>query len=314
MSPDADLAPEPGLAALIDWYLSIGVDMAVDETPHDRFAESAAPPARAAEPAVARAPSPGVAPPTPRMEPAREARPSALPAEADAGSASGNASKQKSGVFPRFNETRKDPSRAAPVFPEEAARAARAAAAQATTIDGLRALLESFEGCALKATAGHFLFSAGAPGAPLMALDFSPGEEEERGGAAFVGPEARLLDNMLRAIGRDRSSAYLAYATPWRPPGARELNATEVAALNPFLRRHIALAAPRALLILGDFAARAALGSPDVARYRGGWFDYDCGGGTIRALLAPSLASLLRTPILKRRAWRDLRAVAAAFG
>ncbi|WP_159729884.1 uracil-DNA glycosylase family protein [Methylosinus sp. Ce-a6] len=279
MSPDADFAPEPGLAALIDWYLSIGVDMAVDETPHDRFAESAAPPVRPAEPAVARAPSPGVAPPTPRP-PAREAR----------------------------------PGRAAPVFPEEAARAARDAAAQATTIDGLRALLESFEGCALKATAGHFLFSAGAPGAPLMALDFSPGEEEERGGAAFVGPEARLLDNMLRAIGRDRSSAYLAYATPWRPPGARELNATEVAALNPFLRRHIALAAPRALLILGDFAARAALGSPDVARYRGAWFDYDTGGGTARALLAPSLASLLRTPILKRRAWRDLRAVAGAFG
>lgn len=279
MSADADLAPEPGLAALVDWYVSIGVDIAVDETPHDRFAESAAPPVRPAAPAPALVPAPPPAA-APRMEAAREAR----------------------------------PGRAIPVFSEEASRAARDAAAQATTIDELRARLEAFEGCALKATAGYFLFSAGTPGAPLMALDFSPGEEEERGGAAFVGPEARLLDNMLRAIGRDRASAYLAYATPWRPPGARELNAAEVAALNPFLRRHIALAAPRALLILGDFAARAALGSPDVARYRGVLFDYDCGGATARALVAPSLASLLRTPILKRRAWRDLRALAAALG
>ncbi|CAN2534156.1 hypothetical+protein [Methylocapsa aurea] len=267
MSTDADLAPEPGLAALVDWYLSIGVDLAVDETPHDRFAESAAPPVRAAA-APPPAPAPRAAPPVARSL------------------------------------------RSAPVFPEEAARAAREAAAGATTIDELRERLESFDGCALKATAGHFLFSAGAPGAPLMALDFAPGEEEERGGAAFVGPEARLLDNMLRAIRRDRSSAYLAYATPWRPPGARELNPTEIATLLPFLRRHVALAAPRALLILGDFAARAALGAPDVARYRGAWFDYDCGAGTVRALLAPSLASLIRTPALKRRAWRDLRTVA----
>jgi len=267
MSADADLAPEPGLAALIDWYVSIGVDIAVDETPHDRFAESAAPPVRPAAPAPAAAASSRADPP------AREAR----------------------------------PVRSAPIFPEEASRSAREAAAEATTIDELRERLEAFDGCALKATAGHFLFSAGTPGAPLMVLDFAPGEEEERGGEAFVGPEARLLDNMLRAIRRNRSSAYLAYATPWRPPGARELNAAEVAALLPFLRRHVELAAPRALLILGDFAARAALGAPDVARYRGAWFDYDCGGGTVRTLLAPSLASLLRTPILKRRAWRDLR-------
>ncbi|PWB94841.1 uracil-DNA glycosylase [Methylosinus sporium] len=276
MSADADLSTQTGLAALVDWYVTIGVDIAIDEAPHDRFAESAAPPSGRA------------AAPPPVAAPARRAEPPA-------------------------RETR-SPRPAAPVFTEEAARAAREAASEARTIDELQELLAGFDGCALKSTAGHFLFSAGTRGAALMVLDFAPGEEEERGGEAFVGPEARLLDNMLRAIGRDRSGAYLAYATPWRPPGARELNPAEVAALNPFLRRHVQLAAPRALLILGDFAARAALGSPDVARYRNGWFDYDHGGGTTRALLAPPLASLLRTPVLKRRAWRNLRAAAAALG
>src|SRR5688572_6859141 len=45
-SPDRD-----ALQALLDFHVEAGVDLALDETPHDRFAEGAAPPApaRAAE-------------------------------------------------------------------------------------------------------------------------------------------------------------------------------------------------------------------------------------------------------------------------
>lgn len=262
------------LLALLDWYVTIGVDIAVDETPHDRFAESAAAVAAAVRPAT----------PAPH---AREAAPA-----------------------PRFAASRPG----APVFTEEAAREAREAAESAGDLETLRERLAAFDGCALRATAGHFLFSAGTPGAPLMTLDLAPGEEEERSGTPFVGAEARLLDNMLKGIGRDRSNAYLAYATPWRPPGGpRELNAGEIAALRPFLRRHVELAAPKVLLILGNHACRAALGATDVARLGGQWFDYEAGAARPRALMVPSLASLLTTPILKRRAWRDLRAVADAL-
>ncbi|PWB81526.1 MAG: uracil-DNA glycosylase, partial [Methylocystaceae bacterium] len=193
------------------------------------------------------------------------------------------------------------------------ARAAREAASGAADLSELRLRLEAFDGCALKATAGHFVLAAGAPGARLMVLDFSPGEEEERSGEAFVGPEARLLDNMLKAIGCGRETAYLAYATPWRPPGGRELNASETATLLPFLQKHIELAAPQVLLILGDAAAKAALGANDLARLRGAWFDYDCGARSARAFLSLSLGNLLKTPALKRRAWRDLRAVEGAW-
>lgn len=258
------------LAALLDWYVAIGVDIAVDETPHDRFAESAA--ARATPPAEA---------PAVRREPAPQQR----------------------GAAPR-------------VTPQaDASREARAAAESVGDLETLRERLAALEGCAqLKATAEHFLFSAGAAGAPLMILDFAPGEEAERSGEAFVGPEARLVDKILKAIGRDRTSAYLAYISPWRPPGARELNAGEVAAMLPFLRRHVELAAPKVLLICGDYAARAALGSTDVARLRGQWFDYEAGAARPRALLLPALAGMMTTPVLKRRAWRDLRAVAAALG
>lgn len=278
---------ESALAALLDWYAAVGVDIAVDDAPHDRFAESerAMRPAPGGDASAPRAGSFGAE----RSAPSPPTRAAAAPPPGG----------------PRGG--------AAPVFPEEAARAAQAAASGAAGLNELRQALEAFDGCALKATAGHFVFAAGAPGARLMVLEFSPGEEEERSGEAFVGREARLLDNMLAAIGLDRKTAYLAYATPWRPPGGRELSAPETASLLPFLQRHVELAGPDILLILGDNAAKAALGSSDVAKLRGAWFDYPCGDRSIRAMLSPGLSSLLKTPVFKRRAWRDLRSVASAL-
>jgi hypothetical protein len=41
LSDDQALAP-PELAALLRWYADMGIDLAIDEHPHDRFAESAA--------------------------------------------------------------------------------------------------------------------------------------------------------------------------------------------------------------------------------------------------------------------------------
>jgi uracil-DNA glycosylase family 4 len=273
------------LAALLDWYAAIGVDLAVDDAPHDRFAESARP-AQPVAPATRAAPLGGGSP--------------ARPADA--------ASVERTGV--RVIAGREG---GAPALPEEAARVARELASGAADLEELRRRLEAFDGCALKATAGHFVSEAGTPGARLMALDYSPGEEEERSGDAFIGPEARLLDNMLAAIGLNRGSAYLAYATPWRPPGGRELNAPETAALLPFVQRRVELAAPRVLLILGDSAAKAALGGTDVARLRGAWFDYACGARSVRAILVPGLSTMLKTPVLKRRAWRDLRSIFSAL-
>jgi len=61
-SPPADLTARRAAEAL-RWWLEAGVDFAVDETPHDRFAESAAPPPP--KPAAAPAPVPPPARPGP---------------------------------------------------------------------------------------------------------------------------------------------------------------------------------------------------------------------------------------------------------
>src|SRR5437870_1581778 len=60
-------------------------------------------------------------------------------------------------------ETKSRPATPAPPAPDEAAMAARAAAKSARTLEELRGILETFEGCALKATATQLVFADGNP-------------------------------------------------------------------------------------------------------------------------------------------------------
>ncbi|MBI1868338.1 MAG: uracil-DNA glycosylase [Methylocystis sp.] len=203
---------------------------------------------------------------------------------------------------------------ASPLFADDAARAAQETASAAADVADLRGRLENFKGCALVDAASHFVFAAGTPGARVMVVDLIPGEHADRSGEAFIGVEGRLIDNMLAAIGLDRNTAYLAYLAPWRSPGGRDPYPLEMAALLPFARRHVELAAPEILLILGENAAKAMQGANEPgAPARGEWFDFPCGGANVRAMPLYGVGSLLNSPGLKRTAWRDLRVVAAAL-
>src|SRR5204863_7444990 len=103
--------------------------------------------------------------------------------------------------------------------PEEAVMAARGAAKEAATLDDLRAILERFEGCALRATAKRLVFADGNPKARLMFVGEAPGRDEDIQGLPFVGKSGQLLDRMIAAIGLDRSAVYIANIVPWRLPG-----------------------------------------------------------------------------------------------
>ncbi len=198
---------------------------------------------------------------------------------------------------------------AASIFPEEAVRAAESIASSVKTLEELREALAGFDGCGPLSNAKHFLFSNGAPGG-LMALDYAPGEAEERGGEPFSGEEARLLDAMMAAIGESRETAYYAYFSPWRPAGGQKLAPHVAAALAPFARRHIELARPKALLLLGDETTKILLATNEPApRVYARRFDVQFGGESVAVFPAPGLGAMLRTNALKRAAWRALRAI-----
>ena len=177
-------------------------------------------------------------------------------------------------------------------------------------LETLRARLEAYDGCALKATATNTVFGSGPADARLMIIGEAPGEEEDRRGMPFVGPSGHLLDRMLAAIGMDREQVYIANTLYWRPPGNRTPTPAETQACLPFLKRQIELIGPKALLLVGAAAAKTMLQrSEGIMRMRGRWFDYDSGDGrpAIPALATFHPAYLLRSPAQKREAWRDLQ-------
>jgi DNA polymerase len=192
--------------------------------------------------------------------------------------------------------------------------AAREAARSAATLDDLRALLEKFEGCALRATATQLVFADGNPQSRLMFVGEAPGHDEDVIGRPFVGRSGKLLDLMMAAIGLDRGQVYIANVVPWRPPGNRTPTPQETAICLPFIRRQIELANPDILVCLGGPAMQTLLGIKDgITRARGRWYPFDTGGREIRALATFHPAFLLRSPLQKRFAWRDFLALKKAL-
>ena len=188
----------------------------------------------------------------------------------------------------------------------DAVGAAERLAASAQSLDALRAAVAGFEHCELKKGARNLVFSDGIPGARVMLVGEAPGRDEDREGKPFVGRAGQLLDKMLGAIdmGRARADApvYITNVLPWRPPQNRDPKPEEIAMMRPFLMRHIALAQPQVLVVVGNWACQALLGKRGITRLRGEWTE---------AVGLPALpmfhpAYLLRSPEFKREAWADL--------
>ncbi|WP_371039086.1 uracil-DNA glycosylase family protein [Rhodosalinus sp. FB01] len=185
---------------------------------------------------------------------------------------------------------------------------AEAAAAGAQDLGALKAAMAAYPHCDLRRGARNLVFADGVPGAPVMIVGEAPGRDEDREGRPFVGRAGQLLDRMLDAIGRARDAdsaghaVYITNVLPWRPPQNRTPTAQEIAMLLPFLRRHVTLARPRILVLMGNASCQALLGRSGITRLRGHWDE---------ALGLPALpmfhpAYLLRNPQAKREAWADL--------
>ncbi|MFC3628497.1 uracil-DNA glycosylase [Paracoccus angustae] len=190
---------------------------------------------------------------------------------------------------------------------------AEALAAGADTLDALAAAQESFDGIELKKGARNFCFADGNPAARLLILGEAPGDEEDRQGRPFVGRAGLLLDRMFDAIGLSRRAVdaekalYITNVLTWRPPGNRDPQPDEIAMSLPFVRRHIELAAPDLVVLMGNIACDAGLGRRGILRLRGNWttaFDRP-------ALPMTHPAYLLRNPPAKREAWADLLSLSA---
>ncbi|RFB78882.1 uracil-DNA glycosylase [Methylovirgula sp. 4M-Z18] len=285
MTPDHPIPPLEAaeLAHVLRWYADMGVDAAVDEVPHDRFAESAAVTRQSQAPHASAPIGAAQAVSAHAVAPARST-PASVTASA-----------------------------------QDAVLSAQDLAAGAKTLDALRAVLESFDGCGLKKTATQLCFADGNPQAKLMFVGEAPGADEDRQGKPFVGRAGQLLNRMVAAIGLAREDVYIANVVPWRPPGNRTPTPQETAICLPFVLRQIALVNPDIVMCLGGASAQTLLALKDgITKTRGRWHKLRIGGGDLperEIAVMPTLhpAYLLRTPAHKRLAWQDFRAVAKAL-
>lgn len=190
---------------------------------------------------------------------------------------------------------------------------ARNLADKATSLDTLRATIEAFDGCSLKKTAKHTIFSDGNVNADIMVIGDAPGADEDRTGVAFSGMSGQLLDAMLASIGLHRAdNAYITHCLFWRSLGSRGASSEEIAICRPFIEKHISLKAPKLILLCGSGPVKAILNNNEsISRLRGKAFEHNNPylqhPIPVRVLFAPTY--LLNQPLHKRLAWQDLLSI-----
>lgn len=188
---------------------------------------------------------------------------------------------------------------------------AREAARLAGSIDALREALAGFNDCNLRFGARSTVFADGNPEADVMFIGEAPGRDEDRQGLPFVGRAGQLLDKMLLAIGLDRTSCYITNIIPWRPPGNRTPTPHEIELCRPFIERHVVLAAPKVVVLMGNVSTKSLLGTTrGILSLRGTWSSYRPNSDTeIPAMPTLHPAYLLRNPAHKRLSWQDFLSV-----
>lgn len=149
------------------------------------------------------------------------------------------------------------------------------------------------------------LTAQGDPAAPLMLLTDLPEEADGTEAGLLTGPTGRLLDAMLAAIGMDRTSVYLVPFCAARPitgqiPPEVEQRLAELAL------HHIALSAPRHVLLLGQTVSRAVLGA-DAGAQRGRLHAVNHQDGQSMAVATLHPRFLLDRPARKADVWKDLQ-------
>ncbi|HET9810919.1 MAG TPA: uracil-DNA glycosylase [Sphingomicrobium sp.] len=184
----------------------------------------------------------------------------------------------------------------APAPPEPAAPQA---APPPDTLEAFQQWLSSSADAPLASAGARPVLPRGSEGAEIMLLFEPPSSEELAGGQPVGGEAGQLMERMLAAIGLT-GQAYAANLACFHSTGAR-LSAAQMERCASAAKRHVALAKPKRLLLLGDAPSRIVLGKP-LVEARGHVHSIE----GIRTIVTFHPRQLLKRPSDKARAWKDL--------
>ena len=179
-----------------------------------------------------------------------------------------------------------------PVLPTPAA-----AVTLPETLEALRAFL--LADAAIPGPANARIDAIGDAASGIAVVVDMPEAEDRASGKLLSGEVGALFDRMLGAIKLERSQLYLIPFSPARPTTGR-LSEAHIKALRPLLLRHLELAKPRKLLLLGDAPVQALLGQP-AAKARDAAHDVQVGGSNV-----PVVATIHPRLVAMKREWRPL--------
>lgn len=158
------------------------------------------------------------------------------------------------------------------------------------------------------------VFGEGDPGAATVLIGEAPGEQEALSGRPFVGRAGKNLDEFLEMAGLERQNLYITNTVKIRPtrvsdagrivnrPPTRE----EIELFLPWLKKEIALIAPRRLVTLGNVPLKALFGrSATIGGMHGKYADWQ--GMPVYPLYHP--ASLIYNRSLRPVYEQDVRAL-----
>jgi uracil-DNA glycosylase len=168
------------------------------------------------------------------------------------------------------------------------------------TLAELRDWLASSVQVPLASTTAKRILPHGPEQAELMLLSDSPALEDFASGQPIGGEAWTLATRMVAAIGISPEAIYSASLSCFHAPGTR-MSEADRAACAEIARKHVALAKPKRLLLLGDGPCRALLDEP-LARARAHVHKIE----GVRTIATFHPRWLLQRPGDKAKAWADL--------
>jgi len=236
--------------SLISWWREAGVDVLIDEEPHNWLAE---------------------------------AKPVAKPAPASAGRSDDERASARPAV--------RAPTRPAPVLPDTLPQFLEWMASDIDTLSDY--------------PVRQRLRPEGDPANSPMIVTDVPERGDTAAGHLLSGEIGALFDRMIAAWKTDRARIYLTAMAPARPASG-QIDPVSLELLGPILVRHIELAAPKKLWLMGEAASRAVLGT-NVAEATGRLHHINYGGVRVDAIATLHPRVLLREPKSKARVWEDMQ-------
>jgi uracil-DNA glycosylase len=168
------------------------------------------------------------------------------------------------------------------------------------TLAELQDWLASSAQLPLASSAARRIMPQGPENAAIMLLTEAPTLEDFAAGQPIGGQSWELAKRMLAAIKIPADEAYSASLSCFHVPGAK-MSSADREACAEIARRHIQLAKPKRLLLLGDGPAQALLGKP-LPQARGHVHKVE----GVRTVATFHPRALINQPSNKSLAWKDL--------